>query len=559
MNSWRLKRLTVGAVLLAMGALATDFDALQAAELTLSHTSGFYSSAFELSFRGGSPVRYTLNGELPTSTSPLAQSLSIRIEATAVLRCAAFDDSGGRISSVVTRTFLFPGAVLNQTGAGFPKTWGTNQGKAVPADYEVDPEIVRDAAYRDDFLRGLTNIPSLAIVMDAADLFDPARGIYANPMKSGDDWERPAAVSYFHSPAGEPIEVDCGIRIQGGWNRRPEESPKHAFRLAFRKKYGAGELKAFLFDEPGPHEFDGLILRAGCNNTWLHWSGVERGHGDYLRDQWMRDTYAAMGRPSARGRFVHLYLNGLYWGVYNLAERPDEHFAAEHFGGKAKDYDARNADNILSGDEIAWKELLALANGGLSNAAPYEVIGRLIDLPAFADFMIVNLYGGNADWDRASNWYAARRRQPPGPFHFFVWDGERTLESADANTLAQDDDQSPLRLFQRLRENAGFRKLFSERVRLHCVNDGALAPKAAADRFQRLSQQLELAIVGESARWGDYRRDAHSYKTGPYELYTRNGHWRPEVERLLAEFFPKRTDVLLKQFRAAGLSPESDK
>ena len=119
-----------------------------------------------------------------------------------------------------------------------------------------------------------------------------------------------------------------------------------------------------------------------------------------------------MSRPSARGRFVHLYLNGLYWGVYNLAERPDEHFAAEHFGGKAKDYDARNADNVLSGDEIAWKELLALANGGLSNAAPYETIGRLLDLPAFADFMIVNLYGGNADWDRASNWYAARRRQP---------------------------------------------------------------------------------------------------------------------------------------------------
>jgi hypothetical protein len=326
-------------------------------------------------------------------------------------------------------------------------------------------------------------------------------------------------------------------------------------RLAFRRKYGAGNLKAVLFDEPGPREFDGLILRAGCNNTWLHWSGFERGHGDYLRDQWMRDTYAAMGRPSARGRFVHLYLNGLYWGLYNLTERPDEHFAADHFGGKAEDYDARNADNILSGDDAEWKAMLALANRGLTNANASTAIAEQLDLPAFADFMIVNLYGGNADWDRASNWYAARRRSPPGPFHFFVWDGERTLESADANTLAQDDDQSPLRLFQRLRENSDFCRLFAERALLHCSDRGALTPQAAADRYRRISQQIDLAMVGESARWGDYRRDVHRHKTGTFELYTRNAHWRPEVNRLINEFFPMRTGILLEQFRAVGLSP----
>jgi hypothetical protein len=199
--------------------------------------------------------------------------------------------------------------------------------------------------------------------------------------------------------------------------------------------------------------------------------------------------------------------------------------------------------------------MLALANGGLTNATAYDEMIQRLDLPAFADFMIVNLYGGNADWDRASNWYAARRRSPPGPFRFFVWDGERTLENADANTLAQDDDQSPLRLFQRLRENADFRRLFAERVRLHCSNGGALAPSVAAARFRRLSQQIDLGMVGESARWGDYRRDEHQYKTGPYELYTRDTHWRPEVNRLLTEFFPKRTDALLKQLRAAGLAP----
>jgi hypothetical protein len=345
------------------------------------------------------------------------------------------------------------------------------------------------------------------------------------------------------------------VRIQGGWNRRPEESPKHAFRLVFRKKYGAGKLKFPLFGSESPVEFDELILRAGCNNTWLHWSGEERRRGDYLRDQWMRDSFRAMGHPSARGRFMHLYLNGLYWGLYNVTERPGAEFAAARFGGKAKEYDARNGEHILEGDNEVWEKLLVLANGGLRGQKDYSAIGELLDLPAFADFMILNFYGANADWDRASNWYAARRRMHGNQFHFFVWDGERTLEALDADSMAADDDQSPTRLFHKLRENAEFRLLFADRAQKHLFGNGALTPEPAAGRFQALAQEVEKPIVAESARWGDYRRDAHPYKVGPYELYTRNDHWRPEIQRLLKEYFPKRSDVVIEQFRKAGLYP----
>ena len=62
--------------------------------------------------------------------------------------------------------------------------------------------------------------------------------------------------------------------------------------------------------------------------------------------------------------------------------------------------------------------------------------------------------------------------------------------------------------------------------------------------------------MAESARWGDYRRDAHSYKEGPYELYTRDGHWRPEVKRLLTEFFPGRTTRFLEQLIEVGLAQD---
>ena len=259
----------------------------------------------------------------------------------------------------------------------------------------------------------------------------------------------------------------------------------------------------------------------------------------------MRDSYRAMGHPSARGEFVHLYLNGLYWGIYNLTERPEANFAAAHFGGRADNYEARNGEHILEGDTREWDRLFALANAGVG-PQQYAAIGELLDLPAFADYMLLNIYGGNADWDRASNWYAARRR-PSGKFHFFVWDGERTLEDINANTVDFDDDQSPPRLFQKLRQNDEFKKLFHERAQLHLTGNGALTPTAAKQRFEEWSNKLRAPILAESARWGAYRHDVHQYRTGPYEIYTREQFWAPEINRLLTQYFPQRTGIVLNQ------------
>ena len=83
--------------------------------------------------------------------------------------------------------------------------------------------------------------------------------------------------------------------------------------------------------------------------------------------------------------------------------------SAQHFGGSAKDYDSLNADKILEGDKTAWNKMFALANGGLAGSHEFLAMEELLDVPAFVDYMIANLYGANADWDRSSNWYAARR------------------------------------------------------------------------------------------------------------------------------------------------------
>lgn len=518
-----------------------------------SKAHGFFQDPITIEISSKTPgarIYYTTNGSAPEEGKGTLYGGPLQIRSTTVLRARALAQ-GLSPSETVTASYVFLQDVLKQTGTGFPTHWGVNQGKAVPADYEMDPEITSHPDYRGNMLAALQALPTVFVTMEVDDLFGTQRGIYAHPKESGVEWERPASLELVYPQGEKGFQVECGIRMQGGWNRRPEESPKHSFRVVFKKKYGPGKLKFPLFGAAG--EFDTLILRGGCNNTWLHWSGEERKRGDFIRDQWMRDSFREMGHPSARGLFVHLYLNGLYWGLYNLCERPSAPFVAEHFGGKAEDYDVRNGNHILEGDGEAWTRIMTLVNAGVKGSKAFAAVSEMVDMTNLVDYLILNFYGANADWDHASNWYAARRRSPAGKFVFFVWDGERTLEGVNDNTMAFDDDQSPPRLFHRLKENAEFRRLFSDRARLHLNEEGALGPAKAAARYRKWAEKLDLAIIAESARWGDYRRDMHSYKIGPYELYTRNQHWRPEVERLLHRYFPERTSIVLKLFAEQGL------
>ncbi len=525
------------------------------ADTRFSVRRGFFNEPFQLTITTTTPdaeIRYTTDGSLPSLSHGTRFSGPIPIGGTTVLRAAAFKP-GYRPTDVDTQTYLFPADVEHQAGAGFPSTWGDRDGKAVPADYAMDPEIAARLTGQDPLKRSLLALPSLSLVMDPLDLFGQEAGIYCHPMESGRAWERRTSVELLNPDGSRGFQVNCGIRIQGGWSRRPEESPKHSFRLIFDADQGTTGIERALFGPTGSHRIDSIILRAGCNNSWLHWNASERRRGELLRDPFMRESFRAVGGLGARGGFFHLYLNGLYWGIYNACERPDASFLAGVLGGKPSDYESRNAGNILSGDALVWDQLFALANAGLDDPERYRQMSQRLDLEDFCAFMLVQIYGGTSDWDAVSNWYAGRRIRPPGRYRFLLWDAERSLENTDANILSVDDDQSPTRLFQALRKNPEFRERFARFAHAQLEGSGALAPDKTRARYSRLAEFLRPAIVAESARWGDYRRDVHPYKEGPYELYTVEDHWEPEVKRLLDDYFPKRSGEVIRQLREEGL------
>jgi hypothetical protein len=515
---------------------------------------GFYDAPINVVISSntiGAIVRYTTDGSAPTVNSGTVYSGPIMVSATTTLRAIAYRP-GYLPTDVDTHTYVFLDDVLTQSTSpsGFPSAWG---GQA--ADYQMDPDVINSPLYSATIKDDLKAIPSISIVMRTEDMFGGS-GIYSNPNGSGSAWERAGSVEMIDPDGSDPdFQVNCAVRIQGGVGRNAGFL-KHSFRLLFKRGFGPTKLDYPLFqnatqDSEGATEsFDTVVLRSGFNNSWHRGSAGEENQAQFIRDQFVHDSQLAMGDASSHGTFVHLYLNGLYWGIYNVVERPNAPFASAYYGGEKSEWDALNSypRNVVDGTATAWLDAHGIANAGVSDQAGYDALSDYVDVPNLINYFLLNFYGGNNDWDD-HNWYAARRRVPGAGYKFFCWDAERTLEGVGGNDRTGiNQDLRPSRLYNQLRANPEFRMLFADQAHRHLFNGGALTPEQTGARYQKLAALIDRAIVGESARWGDSSRALP---------YTRDAEWVTERDRLFSSYFPQRSDILLGQLRGASLYPNT--
>ncbi|MDA7887928.1 CotH kinase family protein [Akkermansiaceae bacterium] len=518
-------------------------------DTTFSVDRGFYDAPFDLLIESntvGAQIRYTLDGSDPTPTQGTLYSGPINIATTSVVKAIAFK-SGFIPTNVDAQSYLFLDDVLNQPDApaGYPA--GT--------DFGMDPDVVNDPSYSSTIKDDLKSIPTLSMSMPISSLFGGS-GIYTNSNSSGVNWERAGSVEFIYPDGSPDKQVNCGVRMQGGVGRNAS-FPKHSFRLLFKRQYGDTKLRFPLFrdateDAEGAVDtFDSIILRAGFNNTWHRGSSAEENRAQYIRDQFIHNSQLAMEHASCHGTFFHLYLNGLYWGVYNAVERPNADFGSSYYGGDKEGWDALNSypRNVVDGTATDWLQAHAIAQGGVADQAGYDALAEYVDMPNLIDYMMLNFYGGNLDWDD-HNWYSINPRVDRGGYKFVCWDAERTLENITGdNRTGVGQDNKPSRLYSQLRANPEFRLQFGDSAHKHLFNGGALTQENTVARYQALADVLDRAIVGESARWGDSKR------ANPY---TRDVEWVAERDRILNSYLPQRTDVTINQLRGANLYPSTD-
>ena len=537
----------------AANGLSTITGVLPAVDFNVGR--GVFERPFELHLSSavpGAQIQYATDGNEPSATTGTLYSGPLAVTGTAIFRAASFKP-GYLPSASVTHTYVFPAQVARQPAnpPGVPDRWIDTTGRSWTADYEMDPEIVNSPTYRDRVLPALKALPVLSIVARPADMFDNRTGIYPRSQGRGPSWERPASAEFIDWERGTTAQATCGVQMQGNSVRDPVKTGKHAFRLVFKGDYGPATLKYRVFPDLPLDEFDTLTIRADFNNSWMHWNGSQRPRGMRVRDAWMKESQRAMGGLASHSRFFHLYVNGLYWGVYDAVERPDSAFAAAHLGGAKEDFDVVNEGTIVDGNMAAYNTMRGLT--GVETQAGYERMKQYLDVPAYIDYLLLHFYVGHEDWFTDKNWYASRRRVPGAGFRYQAWDGESILNSPSQNIVTRTDQ--PSGLHTKMLPNPQYRLDFADRVQRHLLHGGALTPAAAAGRFDRWAAGIEPAMVAECARWGDYRRDVHQYSGGPYELYTPDVHFKAEWQRLRTQYFPGRTATVLSQLKAAGLYP----
>jgi len=577
--------------------------------VAFSHASGFYESPFSLNL--SSPLEdvnivYTLDGSNPNNSASLFQydpltGIQIHPESTTgraltpgvVVRASVVKDGFRPSSRASARTYIFLDQVKTQEYPGGNWPPENLSGSSQYYVYDMDPQVVNNPLYADQIDDALLDIPSISIVTDNNNLFDPGYGIYARADQHGYEWERECSVELFYPDGSEGFNVNAGLRIRGGWSRH-NNYPKHAFRLFFREEYGYSKLNYPLFEDEGVARFDKIDLRTAQNYSWAN--GASK-YNTFVREVFARDSQRDSGQPYTRSRYYHLYINGVYWGLYQTQERAEEGFAAEYFGDQKEDYDVIKPNGVdyqrnviaTSGTIDKWEEIFELTQNGFeSNEDYFRMEGKdkngnpapggevYVDIDNLIDYMMNIIFTGNYDaptggWSdnkSANNFFAIGNREKKNVgFRFFIHDAEHSLMNeasagpgiglyenrADIGDRSGSyrmyvdhiDNFHPQWLHYKLSKNAEYRQRFADHAWEQLSGNGIFTRERNTERFNNRAAQIDMAIIAESARWGGSRTSTAKTKAD----------WLNELDVVRNEYFPYRTDIVIGQLEELGLFP----
>jgi hypothetical protein len=124
-----------------------------------------------------------------------------------------------------------------------------------------------------------------------------------------------------------------------------------------------------------------------------------------------------------------------------------------------------------------------------------------LDLDNYIDYMFLHFYADAEDWPAKNGYGAVNEISGDGKFRFQVWDQEIALDKFSWNRYNSSSGSGGP--FQRLRRNDEFLILFADRVHKHMFNSGALSESESVARYRKIADEIDKAIVAESARWGD--------------------------------------------------------
>ncbi len=341
----------------------------------MSLASGFYPAAQSVTLTCSDPaatIRYTTDGSVPVNTSTLYTG-PIAINATTMLRARAFS--------------------IELTSFTASATFFINVNHTVP--------VVSIAG---------AGTGSLASLLAGNANLSP-QGFFELFEENG-------------------TFVDKG---EGEFNKHGNDSwayPQRGLDFIMKDQFGYnGDIDHQIFPNKTRDEFQRIILKPGASDNYPFENG-----GAHIRDAFVHtlSQKAGLKMDERTWRPCVLYVNGQYWGVYEIREKVDDHDFTNYYadqdeynlqylktwGGTWQEYGAPNA-------LTDWNALRNyIASNNMGNAANFTYVDGQLNWESLVDYFVINSYIVNQDW---LNWNTSwwRGLNPLGDkkrWRYTLWD-----------------------------------------------------------------------------------------------------------------------------------------
>ncbi len=444
---------------------------------TASHLAGRYEGSLDVTLdnpQEGAVIRYTVNGKEPDADSKLYTG-PIRISKTTTLRARSFQQ-GSLPSKTMTQTYL-----VNET----------------------------------------TELAVLSIIMDPRDLFDPSVGIYVKGYGASSvfpyvganywkDWERPIHFQLIEPDGTLGFSTDAGIRIGGQYSRAMDQK---VFNIFARNQYGFDRMEYPFFPDKELTTYKALTIRQSGQDAVL----------SRLRDAMQTSLLDETDLDYQAYRPIIVYINGEYWGLYNIRERLNEYYIAYNHDAVLDKIDMIQANRRVRSGSIDDYAALRDFIGGhdMRIAENYEYVKTQMDVQNYMDYWIAEIYFANTDSANIRFW--RERDNPESRWRWIVYDTDWGFFNVNHNTL--DHVTHPegtgvgrnlsTVIMVNLLKNSEFRREFIERMAYHLNN--TFTPDRVIARIDAMEKVIENEMPRQIERWGgsmdSWRRQVEKLRT----------------------------------------------
>ena len=316
-----------------------------------------------------------------------------------------------------------------------------------------------------------------------------------------DRWEkveREGHCEYYEADGLLGTQFPCGLRVNGASTLTMRQKSLSIF---LRGGYGQSSVNYQFFPGNDVTEYTSLAVRN---------SGQDASKAR-LRDSFYSKCVAGLNLDYIHTRPVVVYINGQYWGLYDLNENQNEDYLATHFGVDPDTVNIiRRNETPLAGNRTDFYRVRKYGlEEDTSLDSKYQEFIQWVDVDYFTDYLIAQSYFSNGDMFNQKYWRTDDYTIKWRPIYYDL-DLALGSSSPTRNILpnyfnpegipSQDGSITNMDLYVGLRKNAGWCQQFGERYVYVALN--YFNPERVTGILDEMVSTMEPEMSRHIKRWG---------------------------------------------------------